>query len=96
MKAEVLDKVIQAASITAEVGAGVGHMKEAVAEFIDDGLKSAKRAARHGRRAAEDLVDDARYQFKQRPVGTAAICFAIGLGLGTVMTILLAPKGRHS
>ena len=96
MKAEVLDKLIQAGTVTAQVEAGVGHLKEAAAEAIDDGLKSAKRAARHGWRAAEDLVDDARYQIKQRPIGTAAVCFAIGLGLGTVITTLLAPKGRHS
>jgi len=96
MKPELLDKVIQTGSVTAQVGAGVSRLKEAVADSIDDGLNSAKRTAKHGRRAAEELVDDARYQFKQRPFAALGISFAVGLGVGTVITILLAPKVRHS
>jgi hypothetical protein len=95
MNTEVLDKLIQAGSVSAQVGAGVSHIKESVGEFIDNELELAKRAAKQGRRKAEDLVDDGRYQIKQRPIGTAAVCFAIGLGFGTIIAILLAPKGRN-
>ena len=96
MKFELLDKVIQTGSVTAQVGAGVSRLKEAVADSIDDGLNSAKRTAKHGQRRAEELVDDARYQFKQRPFTALGISFAVGLGVGTVLTILLAPNPHFS
>jgi len=96
MKAEMLDKVIEAGSAAVQAGVGVHRMKEAVTEALEDGINSAKRASRRGRRAVEDLVDDARYELKQRPFGTAGISFAVGTALGTVAGILLTRNGRCS
>ena len=94
MKAEVFDKVIEAGSVAAQAGAGIHRLKGEVTETLEDGIHSAKRAARQGLRATEDLVDDARYQLKQRPFATAGISFAVGVGLGSVAGILLARKDR--
>ena len=71
-------------------------MKEAVSEALEDGIDSAKRTVRHGRRAVEDLVDDARYELKKRPFETAVISFAGGVVLGTIAGILLTRKDGHS
>ena len=96
MKAEMLDKVIDAGAFAAQTGAGVHRMKGVVTEALEDGINSAKRAARHGRRAMEDLVDDARYQLKQRVLATAGVSLAVGVVVGTIAGILLARKDRHS
>jgi ElaB/YqjD/DUF883 family membrane-anchored ribosome-binding protein len=90
MKAEVVDKVIETGAMAGQIGAGLGRMKQAVAGVIEDGIDSAKRASKHGRRAAEYLVDDAEYHFKHHPFATIGISFGVGLGFGTVAGILLA------
>src|SRR5688572_22753692 len=90
MKAEVLDKTIDISTAAAQVGAEVDRMKEAVTDVVEDGINAAKRAIKHGRRAAEDLVDDAEYRVKQHPISSVGVSFGIGLGLGAVIGILLA------
>ena len=96
MKAEMLDKVIEAGAAAAQAGAGVHRMKGALTEALEDGINSAKRAARRGRRAVDDVVDDARYQLKQRPFGTAGVSLAVGVALGIIAGILLTRKVRYS
>jgi ElaB/YqjD/DUF883 family membrane-anchored ribosome-binding protein len=70
-------------------------MKEAVADAAEDGINTAKRAVKQGRRAAEDLVDDAEYQVKQHPLSAVAVSFGIGLGLGAVIGVLLTRNGHR-
>jgi len=94
MKGEVLDKVIGAGATAVQLGVEVGRVKEAVADTVEDGISAAKRAVRQGRRAAEDLVDDAEYQVKQRPLSAVGVFFGIGLGLGALIGVLLA-RNRH-
>ena len=69
-------------------------MKEAVADAVEERINTAKRAVKQGRRAADDLVDDAEYQVKQHPLSTLGVSFGIGLGLGAVIGILLARNGH--
>jgi ElaB/YqjD/DUF883 family membrane-anchored ribosome-binding protein len=94
MKAEVLDKVTDVGGAAAQLGTEVGRVKEAVADAVEDGISAAKRAIKQGRRAAEDLVDDAEYQVKQRPLSAVGVSFGIGLGLGAVIGIPLARNGH--
>ena len=94
MKAEVLDKAIEVGAAVAQMRAGVGRMKETVADAVEDGLSAAKRAVKQGCRAAEDLVDDAEYQVKQHPLSAVGVSFGIGLGLGAVIGVLLARNGH--
>ncbi len=95
MKAEVLEKVIDVGATAAQLGAGVGRMKEAVADAVEDGINVAKRAVKQGRREAEDLVDDTEYQVKQHPFSAVGVSFGIGLGLGAVIGVLLARNGHR-
>ena len=59
MKAEVLDRVTDLSDAAAQFEAGVGQVKEAVADAAEDGIATTKRSLKQGRRAAEDLIDDA-------------------------------------
>jgi ElaB/YqjD/DUF883 family membrane-anchored ribosome-binding protein len=90
MKAEVLDKVADVSAAAVQLGAEVERVKGAVADAVEDGINTAKRAVKQGRRAAEDLVDDAEYRVKQHPLSALGVSFGIGLGLGAVIGVLLA------
>jgi ElaB/YqjD/DUF883 family membrane-anchored ribosome-binding protein len=90
MKAEVLEKVTDVRAAAAQLGAEAGRVKEVVAEAVEDGINAAKRAVKQGRRAAEDLVDDAERQVKQHPLSSLGVTFGIGLGLGIVIGALTA------
>lgn len=94
MKDEVFDKVTDVGAAAAQLAAGVGRVKEAAADAVEHGIDAAKRALKQGRRAGEDLVDDAEHQVKQHPLSTLGALFSIGLGLGAVIGILLTRNGR--
>lgn len=93
MKEELLCKAIEIGIAATPLGAEVERAKEVVSETVEDGVKAAKRVVKKGRRAAEDLVDDAKYQIKKHPLGTVGVTFGVGLGLGTVLGILLTRNG---
>ncbi|HKQ77592.1 MAG TPA: hypothetical protein VJ810_28105 [Blastocatellia bacterium] len=77
-----------------QVGAEVNRMKQAVVDDVEDRLAEAKRALKHGRRMAGDLVDDAEYQIKRRPFSALGVTFGIGMGLGAAIGVLLARHNR--
>jgi ElaB/YqjD/DUF883 family membrane-anchored ribosome-binding protein len=92
MKTEIVEKTIE---VRDQLGSEVKRVKEAVAGAVDNGVVAAKRAVKQGRRAAEDLVDDAEYRIKQRPFSALGVTFGVGMGLGAAIGILLARNGRN-
>jgi ElaB/YqjD/DUF883 family membrane-anchored ribosome-binding protein len=91
MQTEMLEKTIE---VRNQLGAEVKRVKEAVADAVDNGVVAAKRKVKQGRRAAEDLVDDAEYRVKQHPFSALGVSFGIGMGLGAAIGVLLARNGR--
>jgi ElaB/YqjD/DUF883 family membrane-anchored ribosome-binding protein len=69
-------------------------VKEAMTDAVENGIDSAKRSVKRGRRAAEDLVDDAEYQIKHRPFSALGVTFGIGLGLGAAIGALMVRGWR--
>ena len=94
MKELLLDKVTDVGAAAAQLEAGVERVKGAVADAVEDGIDAAKHPLKQGRRAAEDLVDDAEHQVKQHPLSTLGAFFGIGLGLGALIGFLLARNGH--
>jgi len=92
MQTEIREKTIE---VRDQLGAEVKRVKEAVVDVVDNGIVAAKRAVKQGRRAAEDLVDDAEYRIKQRPFSTLGVTLGIGMGLGAAIGILLTRNGRN-
>ena len=90
MQTEIREKTIE---VRDQLGAEVKRVKAAVADAVDNGIVAAKRAVKQGRRAAEDLVDDAEYHVKQHPLSAVGVFFGVGLGLGAVIGVLLARNG---
>jgi ElaB/YqjD/DUF883 family membrane-anchored ribosome-binding protein len=92
MQTEIREKTIE---VRDQLEAEAKRVKEAVVEAVDNGIVAAKRAVKQGRRAAEDLVDDAEYRIKQRPFSALGVTFGIGMGLGAAIGVLLARNGRN-
>jgi ElaB/YqjD/DUF883 family membrane-anchored ribosome-binding protein len=91
MQTEILEKTVE---VRDQLGAEVKRVKEAVVDAVDNGVVAARRAVKQGRRAAEDLADDAEYRIKQRPFSALGVSFGIGMGLGATIGVLLARNGR--
>ncbi len=71
-------------------------MTDAVSDTIEDGVHVAKRAVKHGRYAAEDLVDETVYQIKQHPLRCTGITLGVGFGLGAFVGWLVSRKAKSS
>ena len=90
MKAEVLDRVIKLSGAAPQLAAGVGRVKEAVTDAVEDGIATTKRSLKQGRQAAEELVYEAEHHIKRRPVRAVGMSFCVGLGLGAAFGFLLS------
>jgi ElaB/YqjD/DUF883 family membrane-anchored ribosome-binding protein len=66
-------------------GKGAGRMKAAIAERIEDNIKTARRAVKHRYRAAEDFVGDTTYRIKRDPLRAVGLCFVAGIAAGWLL-----------
>lgn len=64
----------------------VSRIKSLVTEAVEDGVRSAVRAVKHGRYAAEDVIEDAKHTVKQQPLQAIGVVFAAGILAGSLIT----------
>jgi ElaB/YqjD/DUF883 family membrane-anchored ribosome-binding protein len=64
----------------------VSRIKAFVTEAVEDGVRSAVRAIKHGRYAAEDVIEEAKHTVKQQPFQAVGIVFAAGVLTGCLLT----------
>ncbi|MFN6964773.1 MAG: hypothetical protein ACK4S4_13540 [Pyrinomonadaceae bacterium] len=83
-KRSVLKKAIEIAGDTGRAAVKAEMLKQRAAETVEDVVLDAKRIAKRGRYAAEDLVDDTAYRIKKEPLRAVAVTFAAGLGVGMI------------
>jgi ElaB/YqjD/DUF883 family membrane-anchored ribosome-binding protein len=57
----------------------------AVADAIEDGVGVARRAAKQGGDAAEELLNDTTQRIQRHPMLTVATTLAIGVTVGTMI-----------
>jgi len=63
----------------------VSRIKSIVTEAVEDGVKSAMKAIKQGRYAAEDMIGEARHTVKQRPFQAMGVVFAAGVLTGALI-----------
>lgn len=63
----------------------VSRIKTVVSEAVEDGVKTALKAIKQGRYAAEDMLGEARHTVKQRPFQAVGVVFAAGVLTGTLL-----------
>jgi ElaB/YqjD/DUF883 family membrane-anchored ribosome-binding protein len=71
--------------LIAESAGKASRTTSAVADAIEDGIGKAKRAAREGRNAAEELLNDTTQHIKRHPVQAVVATFAVGLSAGILI-----------
>jgi len=62
---------------------------------VEDAMTEARRMAKRGRYAAEDLVDETAHRIKRDPLRSVAITLAVGLGVGALAGWLAGRSGRR-
>jgi len=82
MPAEILEK--QAATVE-DVLREVSRIKSVVTDAVDEGVRSAVKAIKQGRRAAEDTIDDTRRAVKRNPFQALGIVLVAGMALGALV-----------
>jgi ElaB/YqjD/DUF883 family membrane-anchored ribosome-binding protein len=70
----------------------VSRIKSVVTEAVEDGVRSALKAIKQGREAAEDAIGDARHTVRRRPFQAVGIVFAAGIVAGSLLTWLAARR----
>ena len=82
MRADVLEKPARVEDALREVS----KIRSIVTDAVEDSVRSANQAIRHGRYAAEDVIEEAKHTVKQRPLQALGIVFAAGVLAGSLLT----------
>ena len=90
----VLKKALNTGVRVAEVGVDALLTKAKLSQTVEDGVYKAKRLAKRGRYAAEDLVDETAHRIKRDPLRSIAVTFGIAFGLGALTAWLAIRNGR--
>ncbi len=90
MAQSVLSKSMRAGEKMAESVCDIEEAKAAISAAVDDGVEAARRAVRHGRHVAEDLVEDATRRVRRYPLQTVAATFGVAMGAGLLLGWLIA------
>ena len=81
MPADILEKPATVEDVAREVS----KIRSIVADAVEDGVRSARQAIKHGRYAAEDVIEEAQHAVKQRPLQAMGIAFAVGALAGSFL-----------
>jgi hypothetical protein len=68
-------------------GTKISHWDSSLKDIVsavEDYADATRRAARRGRLAAEDLMDEAAHSVKQRPLQIVALTFGLAFGTGVL------------
>jgi ElaB/YqjD/DUF883 family membrane-anchored ribosome-binding protein len=90
----VLKKGLNTGVRVAQVGVDALLTKAKLSQTVEDSVYKAKRLAKRGRYAAEDLVDETAHRIKRDPLRSIAVTFGIAFGLGALTAWLATRNGR--
>jgi ElaB/YqjD/DUF883 family membrane-anchored ribosome-binding protein len=73
------------------------HATSAVAAAItQDGVAVARRAAKQGGDAVEEILSDTTQRIQRQPVRTVAVTFVVGFAAGALTAFMIKLKIAHS
>ena len=80
----LLEKAMHVGERLVEVRDDASRLKTAATHAVEDAVTEAKRFAKRGRYAAEDLMEDAAHRVKRDPLRSVALGFVLGLSIGAL------------
>ncbi len=78
MRAEVLEKPATIEDVYREVS----KLRSTLTDAVEDAVRSVRQAVKHGRYAAEDIIEEAEHTVRQKPLRSMAAAFAVGILAG--------------
>ncbi|HVC48388.1 MAG TPA: hypothetical protein VND90_14190 [Terracidiphilus sp.] len=84
----------QAGEKAAEAAHKVSRMASVTADVLEDGVTSARHAAKQGGHAVEEFIDDTTRRVKRYPIESAVVTFAAGIAAGSLIGWMI--KRRQS
>ena len=78
-------KTVRVGEKIAEAVSDIENAKAVLSEVVDEGKEAARRALKRGRRASEDLDEDAVRGVRQYPRAAVAVTFTVALGTGLLL-----------
>ena len=94
-KSGLLGKAMHVGERLVEVGGEADRLKTAASHAVEDAVTEAKRFAKRGRYAAEDLMEDAAHRVKRDPLRSVAFGFVLGLSLGALAVWVTTHKASE-
>lgn len=79
-----LKETLEAAGHVATVALDIEVLKKRVENAVEDAVVDARRLAKRGRYAVEDMIDDTAYRMKKAPWRSSGYVFGAGLGIGAL------------
>jgi ElaB/YqjD/DUF883 family membrane-anchored ribosome-binding protein len=78
MPADILEKPATVEDVAREVS----KFRSIVTDAVENGVRWARQAIKHGRDAAEDVIEETQHAVKQKPLQAMGIAFAVGVLAG--------------
>ena len=91
----LLEKAMHVGERLVELRDEASRLKTAASHAVEDAVTETKRFAKHGRYAAEDLMEDAAHRVKRDPLRSVALGFAVGLSVGALAVWLATREARE-
>lgn len=89
----MLAKVMEAPAIAEDVLRETSKFGGKVTDVVKDRVRVANQQIKRGRRAAEEMLDDAKRTIKRKPFVSSAVVFAAGFLAGGLFA--LAARSRR-
>lgn len=74
--------VLEPAAMVEDALREVSKIESILADAVQDSVRSARQAIKHGRCAADDAIEEAQHAVKQRPFQAIGLAFAAGVLAG--------------
>ncbi|HEY1901237.1 MAG TPA: hypothetical protein VGG56_02325 [Terracidiphilus sp.] len=89
MEKSVVDKVartlVDQAGNIGETVHKASRFTSNVADSVQDGIKTAKKAVHDGRDAVEDFIDDTARRVKRTPIQSILLSLTVGVAIGFLL-----------
>jgi ElaB/YqjD/DUF883 family membrane-anchored ribosome-binding protein len=94
-KSSLLEEAVPVVESLTEGEGKVSRFKTEASQVVENGMTAARRLARRGRAATENLIDGAAHHIQDEPLRSIAMGLAIGFGVGALAVWIATHHSRE-